>query len=97
MSEDGDALLARLQELVPGLMARGQAAEAAARIPDETIGALHAADAFRAVVPKSHGGLEVDFPIIPQIFRTLGVCHRHPARRLGIVFGAGDRRTGPER
>ena len=57
---------------VPDLRARGRAAEEAGRIPDATIEALQRAGAFRAVVPKSHGGLELDFPVIPQILRILG-------------------------
>ena len=67
----GDKLLADLQALVPAIRARAQAAEASGRIPDETISELEQADAFRAVVPKRYGGLELPYPYIPQIFRIL--------------------------
>ena len=65
-------LLDDLESLVPKLQDRGRAAEEAGRISDETIEDLNRIDAFRAVVPESYGGMEVPFPIIPQIFRNLG-------------------------
>ncbi len=71
-SADGDRLLARLQELVPALRERGQAAEEAGRLPEATIDDLKTMDAFRAVVPTRYGGMELPFPYIPQIFRLLG-------------------------
>ena len=72
MCDTGRKILVRLEELIPNLRNRGQAAEQAGRIPEETISDLDASGAMRAVVPKSAGGLEVEFPIIPQIFRVLG-------------------------
>ena len=68
----GDKLLADLQAMVPDLRARAGQAEADGRLPDETISDLVEADAFRAVVPKRYGGLELPYPYIPQIFRVLG-------------------------
>ena len=70
--ERGLQLLDDLKGLVPKLRNRGQAAEEAGRISDETIEDLKRLNAFRAVVPESYGGMEVPFPIIPQIFRYLG-------------------------
>ena len=69
--ERGLHLLEDLQNLVPSLRNRGQATEEAGRISDETINDLKRIDAFRAVVPEIYGGMEVPFPIIPQIFRYL--------------------------
>lgn len=68
----GDALLAGLDEMTPRLRARGAAAEAASRIPEETIEELKALGAFRAVTPQRYGGMEAPYPYIPQIFRVLG-------------------------
>lgn len=68
----GEKLLEDLQAMVPDLRARGQAAEDAGRIPEETIEDLKRIKAFHAAVPESYGGMEVPFPIIPQIFRMLG-------------------------
>ena len=70
--ERGLQLLQDLQNLVPSLRDRGHATEEAGRISDESINDLKRIDAFRAVVPESYGGMEVPFPIIPQIFRYLG-------------------------
>ncbi|MEK9677708.1 MAG: acyl-CoA dehydrogenase family protein [Rhodospirillaceae bacterium] len=71
-SERGDQLLTDLQAMVPALRERGRAADDAGRLPDATIEDLHKADAFRAVVAESYGGMELPFPYIPQIFRILG-------------------------
>lgn len=68
----GEKLLEDLQAMVPDLRARGRAAEEAGRIPEETIEDLKRIRAFHAAVPESYGGMEVPFPIIPQIFRILG-------------------------
>ena len=69
---DGEALLGALQAIVPDLRERAGDAEAAGRIPQETIDELIKARAFQAVVPKRYGGLELPYPYIPQIFRVLG-------------------------
>ena len=72
MSNTGTDILSRLEEMVPDLRARGEAAEKAGRTPEETTRDLNASRAMKAVVPISAGGYEVDFPVIPQIFRVLG-------------------------
>ena len=64
--------LQALQDMVPQLRDRAPAAETAGRLHQETIDGLRAVDAFRAVVPKRYGGLELPDPDIPQIFRILG-------------------------
>ena len=68
---EGEKLLVALQQMAPRLRDRGQAAEEAARIPQETIDELLDIGAFRAVVPKIYGGMEVEFPVITNIFRYL--------------------------
>ena len=69
----GDAdLLASLEKLVPAIAERAHEAEQTGRIPQETIDSLQQIGLFRAVVPASMGGLEVEFPTVPKIFRLLG-------------------------
>ena len=68
----GEGLLADLQALVPDIRAAAQQAEAEGRIPQKTVQSLQNAGAFKAVVPKRYGGLELPYPYIPQIFRILG-------------------------
>jgi hypothetical protein len=58
--------------MVPQLRDRAPAAEPAGRLHQGTIDGLRAVDAFRAVVPKRYGGLELPYPDIPQISRILG-------------------------
>lgn len=69
---DAERLIEELNSLVPKIRKRGRDAEEAARIPEDTIEELKAINAFRAIVPKSYGGMEVDFPVVWNIFRTLG-------------------------
>lgn len=69
---EGDKLLTDLAAMVPALRDRAGEAERNGRIPDETIEQLERIGAFRAVVPKRYGGLELPYPYIPQIFRILG-------------------------
>ncbi len=68
----GDRLLTDIQGLVPRIRDIAQKAETDGRIPEETIKALKDINAFKAVVPKRYGGLELPYPYIPQIFRLLG-------------------------
>lgn len=70
--ENGDRLLEALQGIVPKLRERAGKAEAARRIPEETVNELRDMGAFRAVVPKRYGGMELPYPYIPQVFRILG-------------------------
>jgi len=81
----GDRLLHALQAMVPDLRARAGAAEAAGRIPEATLADLKAADAFRSVVPKRYGGLELPYPYIPQIFRLLGRGCSSTAWSMGFL------------
>ena len=66
------SILDDLEKMVPNLRSRGCEAEKSGRIPDETLSELEKIGAMRAVVPAIHGGNEVEFPVIPQIFRVLG-------------------------
>jgi 3-hydroxy-9,10-secoandrosta-1,3,5(10)-triene-9,17-dione monooxygenase len=85
-SDDGARLLAGLRAMVPAVRARAEQAEAAGRIPDETINGLKDIDAFRAVVPKRYGGLELPYPYIPQIFRLLGRGCSSTAWSMGFLI-----------
>ena len=69
---DGERLVHDLQALVPVLRERSQQAEDNGRIPEATIDDLKRINAFKAVVPERFGGMEVEFPIIPHIFRLMG-------------------------
>jgi indole-3-acetate monooxygenase len=52
--------LQAVRDLVPVITTRGVKIEAARRIPPDLLQDLIAAGCFRMLVPKSHGGEEVD-------------------------------------
>ena len=52
--------LQAVRDLVPVITTRGVEIEAARRIPPDLLQDLIAAGCFRMLVPKSHGGEEVD-------------------------------------
>lgn len=71
MTQEASDLLAGIEAMIPALRERAHAAEQAGRIPQDTVDELTALGAFRAVVPRRYGGMEVPFPVVPQIFRLL--------------------------
>ena len=83
---DGATLVARAEQIATRLTARGAAAEAAGRLPDETIAEVIDAGLMRAAVPKRFGGLEVEFRHIPQIQRALGRGCLATAWTIGILI-----------
>ena len=54
-------LLADIQDLVPYIQSRSGEMEATGQIPTDLIESLRAMGVFRMFVPRSHGGLELDF------------------------------------
>ncbi len=83
---DGATLVARAEQIATRLTARGAAAEAAGRLPEETIAEVIDAGLMRAAVPKRFGGLEVEFRHIPQIQRALGRGCLATAWTIGILI-----------
>jgi len=70
--EDGAAeLVARAEALVPALAARAAAANAARRVPDETIADLKRSGLLRLLQPKAFGGMERDYGDFIEVIRTL--------------------------
>lgn len=66
-----ERLLADILELAPGITARAAEIEAGRRIPLDLVHQLRAIGVFRMLVPKSHGGLELDLPAALQIIAAL--------------------------
>lgn len=56
----GDKVLAAVRDLLPGIRARGAEAEAARRVPVETITELREAGVLRLLQPRTFGGLEAN-------------------------------------
>lgn len=64
-------LIARAEALLPALAARAAAANAARRVPDETIADFKRSGLLRLLQPKAFGGLERDYVDFIDVIRTL--------------------------
>ncbi|MFE9103729.1 acyl-CoA dehydrogenase family protein [Actinomadura geliboluensis] len=72
--EYGDEIVQRVRELAPVLAERAEAAEAARRLPDETIADLAATGLFGMLVPKRFGGAELGFEAMAAACREAGAA-----------------------
>ena len=71
VEDAGEALLEKVRALAPSLTARAAEFEAARRIPADVIDQLRDIGVFRMYAPRSHGGLELDFPTTLEILTVL--------------------------
>ncbi len=83
---DGQEIIARAADIAGRLTARGAAAEKAGRLPQETIDEVVAAGIMRLAVPSRYGGLELPFPVIPQVSRMLGRGCLATSWTMGILL-----------
>jgi len=71
MSNETQGLLEAVRALAPKISARAAEIEAARRLPQDLLAELTAAGIFRMLTPKSHGGMEIDFPTSMEIIETI--------------------------
>jgi len=64
-------ILAGIQELAPEIRARAAEIEAARRVPPDIVERLRYLGLFRMFVPRSAGGLELDFPAGLDVIKAL--------------------------
>ncbi|WP_441237016.1 acyl-CoA dehydrogenase family protein [Bradyrhizobium sp. 930_D9_N1_4] len=64
-------MLAGIQQLAPEIKARAAEIEAARRVPPDLVERLRSIGIFRMFVPRSHGGLELDFPAGLEVIKAL--------------------------
>ncbi|UFW46711.1 MULTISPECIES: flavin-dependent monooxygenase [Bradyrhizobium] len=64
-------MLAGIQKLAPSIKARAAEMEAARCVSPDIVERLKAIGIFRMFVPRSHGGLELDFPAGMEVIRAL--------------------------
>jgi indole-3-acetate monooxygenase len=64
-------LLANIEELAPQIQSRSAEMEASGLVPIDLIESLRAIGLFRMFVPRSHGGLELDFTDGVEIIQAL--------------------------
>ncbi|HLW69423.1 MAG TPA: acyl-CoA dehydrogenase family protein [Candidatus Binataceae bacterium] len=69
---DAQKLLATIHDLAPTITARAAEIESARELPDDLLRELVAAGCFRMLVPRSHGGLEIELPSSLEILEALG-------------------------
>jgi indole-3-acetate monooxygenase len=72
MTNAATRLFADIAELAPEIAARAPEIEAARRIPPDLVSTLKSIGIFRMLVPRSHGGLELDLPAALEVVRVLG-------------------------
>jgi alkylation response protein AidB-like acyl-CoA dehydrogenase len=68
---DRGKLLEAVRELAPRISARSVEIEADRRLPPDLLAQLISAGVFRMLAPKSHGGLEIDFPLSMEIIEVI--------------------------
>jgi alkylation response protein AidB-like acyl-CoA dehydrogenase len=64
-------LLADIRDLAPGITARAAEIEEGRRIPPDLVETLRSIGVYRMLVPRSHGGLELDLPSALEVIRAL--------------------------
>jgi alkylation response protein AidB-like acyl-CoA dehydrogenase len=71
MASTATRILQAVHDLAPTISARGAEIEAARRIPPDLLQELISAGCFRMLVPRSHGGDEIDLLSSIEILETL--------------------------
>jgi indole-3-acetate monooxygenase len=71
MQDAAKHILSDIHDLTPRLRARVAEFEAARRIVPDVIATLKSIGVFRMLVPRSHGGLELDLPAALDIIATI--------------------------
>jgi 3-hydroxy-9,10-secoandrosta-1,3,5(10)-triene-9,17-dione monooxygenase len=84
---DSAEIVARAAALAPRLTPRGASAEAAGRLPQATIDEVVASGIMRLAVPARYGGLELPYPVVPQVSRMLGRGCLATSWVIGILVG----------
>jgi indole-3-acetate monooxygenase len=71
MQRSTEPILDAVKALTPSIVVRAEEIERARRLPPDLVDALLAAGCFRVLVPRSHGGAELDLPVQMQVLEEL--------------------------
>lgn len=71
MPRESDRILWAIRDLAPSLAARADEIELARTLPIDLVSELSSIGLFRMLVPRSHGGLEIEFPSSLDILTEL--------------------------
>ncbi|MGO9449539.1 MAG: acyl-CoA dehydrogenase family protein [Candidatus Binataceae bacterium] len=74
MPDDTARLVDAVRDLASTISSRSAEIEAARRIPPDLLNQLIVAGCFRMLVPRSHGGLEIDFPASMEIIELIAAA-----------------------
>ncbi|MGH7896586.1 MAG: acyl-CoA dehydrogenase family protein [Candidatus Binatia bacterium] len=74
MASSAERILSAVNDLAPSLAARAAEIETARRMPPDLVSELKSIGLFRMLAPRSHGGLEVEFPPTVDILAALAAA-----------------------
>jgi len=74
LASSAETILAGVRDLAPGLSARADEIESGRRLPADLLQRLREIGVFRMLAPRSHGGLEIDFPPSVDILAALAAA-----------------------
>jgi indole-3-acetate monooxygenase len=72
MANQAETLLNAVRDFAPKISARSAKIEAGRRLPADLLADLISLGLFRMLTPKSHGGMEIDFPTSMEIIEAIG-------------------------
>jgi 3-hydroxy-9,10-secoandrosta-1,3,5(10)-triene-9,17-dione monooxygenase len=82
-------LKANAEALVPVFAARAAETEALRKLPKESMDDLYKAGLLSVVIPKRYGGLEMDWPALPEVARIIARGCASTAWIVAVVGGHG--------
>ena len=74
MANQAETLLKAVRDFAPKISARSAEIEAGRRLPPDLLADLISLGVFRMLTPKSHGGMEIDFPTSMEIIETIAAA-----------------------
>jgi alkylation response protein AidB-like acyl-CoA dehydrogenase len=72
MANQAETLLNAVRDFAPKISARSADIESGRRLPGDLLASLISLGLFRMLTPKSHGGMEIDFPTSMEIIEAIG-------------------------
>lgn len=79
-----EPILDAVKALTPSIAARAKEIERARRLPTDLVDELLAAGCFRMLVPRSHGGAQLDLPLQMQVLEELARADASVAWNVAI-------------
>jgi indole-3-acetate monooxygenase len=89
MTNAVDHMLAEIRKLAPEIPSRAAEIETARRMPPDLVDKLKEIGLYRMFVPRSHGGLELDFPEGVRVTAELGKIEGSLGWTAMIAMGSG--------